>query len=176
MPNKYLTIFGFALIYFAFLLIAIPISSAKAVETSSYTVQVDNLVLKEYRSGVCQRRIQAQHAETNEQNNLIYLDKPEFVIFSQSTTPKSILTADKSQIHLKNNLIEITGNVLLQLQDNTVFKTSELFWDTAKKIFYTKVAVTIISKTNLIQADNFEADENFEQIQFDRFSAQGKQP
>ncbi|MFB3895938.1 MAG: LPS export ABC transporter periplasmic protein LptC [bacterium] len=171
MQNNHLTLIGFAFIYLLFLFISIPISFAQPSVTISNPIQIDQLHLKEYRSGSCQRSIQAQHAETNEQNTLIYLDKPEFKIYSQSTTPKSILTADKSQINLQKNLVEITGNVSLKLQNNTEFKTRELFWDTATKKFYTPAAVTIIKDNHLIQGDNFEADENFDLIQIGRFSA-----
>lgn len=171
MRNNYLTILGLILIFVISLFIHIPLSSAKIADTPEYTVQVDQLILKEYHNGSCQRSIQAQHAETNQQNNLIHLVKPEFKVYNQTTTPKSILTADQSQINLKNNLIEITGNVQLKLADNTEFKTTQLFWDTANKIFYTSAAVTIIKDTHLIQGENFEADENFDQIQISRFSA-----
>lgn len=173
MYYKYLFNTSFVLIYLSCLFIFIPISYSKAADTSLFSVQVDKLILKEYHSGVCQRSVQAQHAEMNEQNKMIYLDKPEFMVFGQTTTPKLILTADNSQINLKNNLITVIGNVLLKLQNNTEFKTSELFWDTAKKKFYTTAAVTIIKDNHLFQGENFESDENFDQIQVGPFSAKG---
>jgi LPS export ABC transporter protein LptC len=171
MKYLYSSIVGIVLIYLSCLFIFLPSSYSTPTATAIYSVQVDDLILKEYRNGNCQRSIQAQHLNMNESDKMIYLDKPEFTVFSQSSTPQSILTAEKSQINLRNNLIIITGNILLKLQNNTQFKTSKLFWDTAKKKFYTNVAVTIIKDNNLLQGENFEADENFDHIQVGRFSA-----
>jgi len=166
-PTRQITIIFISL----FLLVSFSVTS-EPIQLQD-TIRVEGLNLKEYRAGVCQREIQTQHAFFDQDNNQIKLISPRFIIYTPQGKPKSILTCEQSKINLQNNLIDILGNIHLQLDNETEFQTSQLFWQTKEKKFYTDAMVRIRRNNNLIEGKGFEADEAFANIQIREFVAMG---
>ena len=171
MPMLHSKMFRF-LIYLIVCLIPV-LSNASQVDNRSYPIQVDGLVLKEYRAGACQREIAATHAVFSQEKNQVQLIQPQFVVFDQQGKTKLSLTCDSSQIHLQQKLVEIVGNVQLKLQDGVQLRTDYLIWDTSQKKFSTDATVQIIKDAHTVQGRGLESDENFTQIQIQHFMAKG---
>lgn len=151
------------------------LSSSTPLDNQNYPIQVDGLVLKEYRNGACQREISASHAVFLQEKQQVQLTKPEFMLFDPQGKMTSVLTCDTSQINVQQKKVEILGNVHLKLQDGVQFQTSYLIWDTSQKKFFTDAPVQITKDAHIVQGKGLESDETFSQIQILQFTGKGNQ-
>ncbi|MCX7919320.1 MAG: LPS export ABC transporter periplasmic protein LptC [bacterium] len=144
--------------------------SHEMTQGSAY-INTEGLVLKEYLSGQEHRSLRTKRAIFNQKDNIVELIEPNFFLFNSQGKPMLSLTAASSQVDLKNQLIQIQGNVHVRLTDQTDFYTTQLFWNTREKTFYTNAAIKLIRDNHQIDGKGLIADEAFENIQIQQFAA-----
>lgn len=143
-------------------------------EHYAYPIQVEGLVLKEYRAGTSQREIQSTHAVFLQEKQLVQLRQPKLILYDQQGQIKSIFTSNESRINLHDKQVEFIGNVNVKVQNEIQLQTNYLNWNTEQKHFSTDNEFLIqIKNTHTIRGLGLDADENFEKIQVRRFTAKG---
>ena len=90
-----------------------------------------------------------------------YLEFPkgiELESYESEGDKDAYLRSDYAIQHLKDNLIEAKGNVLLQNVKGEKLETEYLIWDEAKELIYTEEFVKITKNGQVIMGEGFESD------------------
>ena len=90
-----------------------------------------------------------------------YLEFPkgiELESYEPEGNKDAYLRSDYAIQHLKNNLIEAKGNVLLQNVKGEKLESEHLMWDEVKELIYTEEFVKITKKGQVIMGEGFESD------------------
>lgn len=86
---------------------------------------------------------------------------------------ESDLVADYARFNETKQLWEGRGNVIARnLKEDKILYTEQLFWDQASKKIYTNKPARVIDRGNTHRGIGFEADEKFEEWQFNRARGQ----
>ena len=90
-----------------------------------------------------------------------YLEFPkgiELESYESEGNKDAYLRSDYAIQHLKDNLIEAKGNVLLQNVKGEKLESEHLIWDEVKELVYTEEFVKITKKGQVIMGEGFESD------------------
>lgn len=84
------------------------------------------------------------------------------VDFFNSDSTKNTIIADSAVVHSGSDLIDMRTNVKIVTSDSLVLKTSQLYWDTARKWIFTDRYYTIrLANGTENQGDGFDANQDF---------------
>ena len=94
------------------------------------------------------------------QPNLVFSNGLE-VTFYKDSVVRSVLTADKAEIHEVKNIMIASDNVVLISSQGKRMNTDELIWDEAKNKIYTEKRVIITTEKQVIEGEGFESNPDF---------------
>tara|TARA_B110000459_G_scaffold35638_1_gene37912 strand:- start:4162 stop:4695 length:534 start_codon:yes stop_codon:yes gene_type:complete len=98
---------------------------------------------------------------TNSNPRLVFTDSVWVIFFDANFDTISNLKANKALIKEAENLMHVSGNVILISSNGNKLETSRLSWDEKKEKIYTKENVIISTNKEVINAQGFVSDPDF---------------
>ena len=95
----------------------------------------------------------------------MYLEKNCFlgvkITFFDANKNETFVSSNYAVTYNKTNIVDLIGNVLIELSDGSVLKTSQLFWDPEQEWLFTEQNFTFKNDDYDIKAKRLDANRQF---------------
>ena len=83
------------------------------------------------------------------------------ITFFDANKNETFVTSNYAVTYNKTNIVDLVGNVLIELSDGSVLKTSQLFWDPEQEWLFTEQNFTFKNDDYDIKANRLDANRQF---------------
>ena len=83
------------------------------------------------------------------------------ITFFDANKNETFVTSNYAVTYNKTNIVDLVGNVLIELSDGSVLKTSQLFWDPEQELLFTEQNFTFKNDDYDIKANRLDANRQF---------------
>ena len=83
------------------------------------------------------------------------------ITFFDANKNETFVTSNYAVSYNKTNIVDLVGNVLIELSDGSVLKTSQLFWDPEQEWLFTEQNFTFKNDDYDIKANRLDANRQF---------------
>ena len=83
------------------------------------------------------------------------------ITFFDANKNETFVTSNYAVTYNKTNIVDLIGNVLIELSDGSVLKTSQLFWDPEQEWLFTEQNFTFKNDDYDIKANRLDANRQF---------------
>jgi LPS export ABC transporter protein LptC len=83
------------------------------------------------------------------------------ITFFDNKNQKTIVTADYAVTYSKTNIVDLIGNVIINIHDGSVLRTSQLYWDPEQEWLFTEKQFSFKNIDYDIVATRLDANRSF---------------
>lgn len=83
------------------------------------------------------------------------------ITFFDDNKNETLVSSNYAVTYNKTNIVDLIGNVVIELSDGTVLKTSQLFWDPEQEWLFTEQNFTFKNDDYDIKANRLDANRQF---------------